>query len=131
MSNNILHVLILYNLTLTSLFFLSKQGRDRFFQWIDGPKTFDLHILLFLYDRNDSSPLRYFKHWVPPPPNPPPMTDEEKDKVCTRRVYNPPAYKCGYRTELVNPPAGLNYTSFFRGPIPLTVILDKRLYILL
>jgi hypothetical protein len=92
---------------------------------------FDPRILLFSYDRNDSSPLRYFKRWVPPPPKPPPMTDEEKDKASTRCVRNPPACKCGYCAELVNPPAGLDYTPFFCCPIPLTVILDKRLYILL
>jgi hypothetical protein len=33
--------------------------------------------------------------------------------------------------KLVNPPAGLDYTPFFCCLIPLTVILDKRLYILL
>jgi hypothetical protein len=71
------------------------------------------------------------KRWVPPPQNPPPMIDDEKDKASTRCVGNPPACKCGYRAELVNPPAGLDYTPFFRCSIPLTVILDKRLYILL
>jgi hypothetical protein len=57
------------------------------------------------------------------------MTDEEKHKESTRRVRNPPTCKCGYRAELVNPSAGLDYTSFFHCPIPLTVILDKMLYI--
>jgi hypothetical protein len=117
-------------LTLTSLFFLSSKI-GVFFQWIDGPETFNPHILLFPYDRNDYSPLRYFKHWVPLPPNLPPMTDEEKDEASTRRIHNPHAYKCGYRSELVNLPAGLDYTPFFRCLILLTVILDKRLYILL
>jgi hypothetical protein len=59
------------------------------------------------------------------------MTDEEKDEASTYHVHNPPACKCGYRAELVYPPAGLDYTLFFRYPIPLTVILHKRLYILL
>jgi hypothetical protein len=31
----------------------------RFFQWIDEPEAFDLQILLFSYDRNESSPLRF------------------------------------------------------------------------
>jgi hypothetical protein len=31
----------------------------------------------------------------------------------------------------VNPPPGLDYTPFFRCPIPLSVILDNMLYILL
>jgi hypothetical protein len=92
---------------------------------------FDPQILLFLYDRNESSPLRSFKCWVPPPPNPPPMIDEEKNEANTHCVRNPPAYKCGYRSELVYPPTGLDYTQFFHCPIALTVILDKRLYILL
>jgi hypothetical protein len=130
-SNNISHVWILCNLTLISLFFLSKQDMCIFFQWIDGPKTFDPQILLFPYDRNESSPLWSFKHWIPLPPNPPSMTDEEKDEASTWCVRNPPVCKCGYHAELVNPPAGLNYTPFFCCLVPLTVILDKRLYILL
>jgi hypothetical protein len=55
------------------------------------------------------------------------MTDEEKDEVSTHRVCNLPACKCGYRTELVNSATGLDYTPFFRYPIPLSVILFKRL----
>jgi hypothetical protein len=73
----------------------------------------DRQIHLFPYDRNESSPLRSFKRWVPPPSNPPPMTDEEKDEASIHRVRNPPACKCGYRAELVNPPPGLDYTPFF------------------
>jgi hypothetical protein len=111
--------------------FLSKQDRCKFFQWIDGPETFDPQILLFSYDRNESSPLRSFKRWVPQLPNPPPMTNEEKDEASTYHVHNPPACKCGYCAELVNPFAGLDYTPFFHCPIPLSVILFKRLYILL
>jgi hypothetical protein len=80
---------------------------------------------------NESSLLRSFKRWVPPPPNIQPMTDEKKYEASTQHVRNPPGCKCGYHAELVNPPVGLNYTSFFRCPIPLMVILDKRLYILL
>jgi hypothetical protein len=76
---------------------------------------FDPQILLFPYDMNDSSSLSYFKRWVPPPPNPPPITDEEKDKASTRRDRNPPACKCGCRAELVNRPAGLDYTPFFHA----------------
>jgi hypothetical protein len=103
----------------------------RFFQWIDGSETFDPEILLSPYDRNESSLLRSFKRWVTPPPNPSSMTDEEKDEASTHRVRNPPTYKCGYRAELVNPSVGLDYTLFFYCPIPLSIILDKRLYILL
>jgi hypothetical protein len=110
---------------------LSEQDSCRFFQWIDGPELVDRQILLFPYDRNESSPLRSLKCWVPPPPNAPPMTDEEKDEASTRRVCNPPACKCGYRAELVNPPPGLDYTPFFHCLIPLSVILDNMLYILL
>jgi hypothetical protein len=113
------------------VFFLSEQDNCRFFQWIDGPKLVDRQILLFLYDRNESSLLQSFKHWIPPPPNPPPMTDEEKDKASTRRVCNPPTCKCGYHAELVNLPLGLDYTPFFCCPITLSVILDNMLYILL
>jgi hypothetical protein len=77
-------------LTLISFFFLSEQDNCRFFQWIDGPELVDRQILLFLYDRNESSPLRSFKCWVPLPPNPPPMIDEEKDEASTHHVRNPP-----------------------------------------
>jgi hypothetical protein len=80
---------------------------------------------------NEYSLLQSFKREVPPPSNPPPMTDEEKDEASTRCVCNPPTCKCGYRVELVNPPPGLDYTPFFRCPIPLSVILDNMLYILL
>jgi hypothetical protein len=59
------------------------------------------------------------------------MTDEKKDEASTRHVRNPPACKCGYHAELVNPPPGLYYTSFFRCSISLSVILDNMLYILL
>jgi hypothetical protein len=74
---------------------------------------FNPQILLFPYDRNESSPLRSFKYWVPPPPNLLLMTDEEKEEVTTHRVCNSPTCKCGYRSELVNPPAGLDYTLFW------------------
>jgi hypothetical protein len=50
------------------------------------------------------------------------MTDEKKNEAGTCHVRNPPAYKCGYRAELVYPSAGLDYTPFFRCPIPLSVI---------
>jgi hypothetical protein len=59
-----------------------------------------------------------FKHWVPTPPKPPLMTDKENDEASTYRVRNPSTCKCGYRAELVNPPTRLDYTSFFRCPIP-------------
>jgi hypothetical protein len=84
------------------VFFLSEQDSCRFCQWIDEPELIDRQILLFPYDRNESSPLRSFKRWIPPPPNTPPMTDEEQDEACTRLVRNPPACKYGYRAELVN-----------------------------
>jgi hypothetical protein len=80
---------------------------------------------------NESSSLRSFKCWVPPSLNLPPMIDEEKDEVSTRCVRNPPAYKCGYCAELVNPPSGLDYIMFFCCSISLSVILDNMLYILL
>jgi hypothetical protein len=38
---------------------------------------------------------------------------------------------CGYHAELLNSLARLDYTLFFRCPIPLSVILEKMLYILL
>jgi hypothetical protein len=113
------------------VFFLSEQDSCRFFQWIDEPELVDRQILLFPYDRNESSLLRSFKRWVPSPPNLPPMTDEDKNEASTHRVRNPPVCKCGYRAELVNPPPGLDYTLFFRCPVPLSVILDNILYILL
>jgi hypothetical protein len=87
----------------------------------------DPQILLFSCDRNESSPLRSFKRWVPPPP----MTDKEKDEASIRRVHNSPACQYGYRAELVYLPAELDYTPLFCCPNPLTVILHKRLYILL
>jgi hypothetical protein len=37
--------------------------------------------------------------------------------------------KRGYGFELASPPAGLDYTLFWRCHIPLSVILQKRLYI--
>jgi hypothetical protein len=55
------------------------------------------------------------------------MTNEEKDEASIHRVHNPPACKCGYRVELVNPHAGLDYTPFFHCPVPLSIILFKRL----
>jgi hypothetical protein len=81
------------------VFFMLEQDSSRFFQWIDEPELVDRQILLFLYDRNESSPLRSFKRWVPPPP----MADEEKNEASTHRVYNPTVCKCGYHAELVNP----------------------------
>jgi hypothetical protein len=54
------------------------------------------------------------------------MTDAEKDETSARRVRNPPACKCVHRAKLVNPPIELDYTPFFRCPIPLTVILAKE-----
>jgi hypothetical protein len=101
------------------------QDRCRFFQWIDGPKAFDINIL-FSYDRNESSPFFSFKRWVPPPLNPSPMTDAKKDEASDCRVRNPPKCKFGYRAELVHPPAGLDYTLFFRCLFPLTVIVAKE-----
>jgi hypothetical protein len=55
------------------------------------------------------------------------MTDVEKDKASARCVRNPPACKCGYRAELVNPPTGLDYTLFFHCSIPLMVIVAKEI----
>jgi hypothetical protein len=104
---------------------LSKQDRYIFFQWIDRLESFDINIILFPYDRYESSPFRSFKRWVPPPPNPPPMIDAEKDEASVHCVHNPPMCKCGYRAELVNPPAEMDYTPFFHCLIPLTVILAK------
>jgi hypothetical protein len=89
------------------------QDMCKFFQWIDGPETFDPQILLFPYDRNASSPLCSFKRWVPLPPNPLPMIDKEKGEASTCHVHNPPTCKCGYHAELVNLSVGLDYTHFF------------------
>jgi hypothetical protein len=91
--------------------------------------VFNINIILFPYDRNESSPFHSFKSWVPPSPNPPPMTDVEKDEASSRRVCNPHVCKCGYHTKLVIPSVGLDYTPFFCCPIPLMVILAKTLYI--
>jgi len=99
-----------------------------FFQWIDPPEMFNPQILLFAYDRK-SSPYHSFKRWVPPPPNPPPMTDEEKEEATTHRVRNTPLCKCGYRSELANPPVGLDYTPFWRCPIVLSVIFYKHTFV--
>jgi hypothetical protein len=98
----------------------------KFFQWIDGPEAFDINIIFFPYDRNESSPLRSFKHWVPPPSNPLPMIDVENDEANVRRVRNPLGCKCGYHAELVNPPAGLDYIPFFHCSIPLMAIVAKE-----
>jgi hypothetical protein len=54
------------------------------------------------------------------------MTDVEKYEASVHHVCNPPVCKYGYHAELVKPPAGLDYTSFFRCPITLTVILAKE-----
>jgi hypothetical protein len=54
------------------------------------------------------------------------MIDEEKKEATTCHVANPPAY-C---SELATPPDGLDYTPFFRCPILLSIILHKRLHIL-
>jgi hypothetical protein len=87
---------------------------------------FDPQIILFPYDRNESFPYRSFKRWVPPPQNSPPMTDVEKEEATTHHVSNPPLCKCRYQSELVNPPTGLDYTPFWRCPVPLSVIARKR-----
>jgi hypothetical protein len=55
------------------------------------------------------------------------MIDVENGEASARRVRNPPACKCGDRLELVNLPAGLDYTPFCCCSVPLTVILAKRL----
>jgi hypothetical protein len=60
----------------------------KFFEWIDGPEAFDPQILLFSYDRSESSLLRSFKYWVSPPPNAMPMIDEDMDEASTHRVHN-------------------------------------------
>jgi hypothetical protein len=59
------------------------------------------------------------------------MTDAEKDKASARRIRNPPACKCGYHVELVNPPSGLDYTLFFHCLIPLMVIVAKEVIYLI
>jgi hypothetical protein len=103
----------------------------RFFQWIDRPEVLNINIILFSYDRNEFSPFRSFKRWVPPPPNLLPMTDVEKDEVSARHVRNPLACNCGYHAELVNPPAGLDYTPFFHCSISLMVIVAKEVIYLI
>ena len=84
-------------------------------------------ILLFPYDKRESYPYRNFKRWVLPPPDPAPMTDDEKNAAAERRVRNPPLCKCGYRSEFVEPPIGLDYTPFFRCPITLSVIFRNHI----
>jgi hypothetical protein len=91
---------------------LRKHDRCRSFQWIDGPEAFYPENLLFPYDRSESCLLRSFKRSVPPPLNPPPMTNEEKAEATTRRVCSPPPCKCGYHSDMMNPPPGLDYTPF-------------------
>jgi hypothetical protein len=54
------------------------------------------------------------------------MIDEEKEEAGSRCVMQPPLCKCGYRSKLANPPIGLDYTPFWRYPIPLLVIAHKR-----
>jgi hypothetical protein len=102
------------------------QDMCRFFQWIEGPEKWNPQILLFPYDRTESSSYRTFKRWVPSPPNPPPMADEVKDEATTRCVCNTPLCKCEYCLELANPPTGLDYTHFWHRLIPLLVIIHKR-----
>jgi hypothetical protein len=51
------------------------------------------------------------------------MTDEEKAEATIHHICNPPLCKCGYRSQLVNLPLGLDYTPFFHCLIPLFVIL--------
>jgi hypothetical protein len=48
----------------------------------------------------------------PQPSNPPLMTDEEKEEATTRHDSHPPLCKCRYRSQLVNPMTGLDYTLF-------------------
>jgi hypothetical protein len=66
---------------------------------------------------------RSFKCWVFPSPNPLSITDEEKKEATTHSVRNTPLCKCGYQSQLVNPPNGLDYTPFWHCPIPLSVKL--------
>jgi hypothetical protein len=54
------------------------------------------------------------------------MTDAENDEESAHHVRNSLACKYGYRTELVNQPAKLDYTTFFCCLISLTVILSKE-----
>jgi hypothetical protein len=107
-----------------------KIGYVHILKWIDGPDKWNSQILLFLYDRTESSPYRTFKRWVPLPSNLPPITNE-KDEATACCICNPPLCKCGYRSELANSPMGLDYTPFWRCAIPLLVIVHKRKYLLL
>jgi hypothetical protein len=104
---------------------LTFEGRCSFFQRINGPEMWNPQILLFPYDRSESFPYYSFKRWIPTPPNSPLMTDEEKKEATIRRVREPPFCKCGYRSQLVNPPNGLDYTLFWHCHIPLSVKLHK------
>jgi hypothetical protein len=108
------------------LLILQNEGQCSFFEWIDDLEMWNPQILLFLYDRSESFPYRYFKRWVSPPPNLPLVVDEEKEEATTHRVHNPPLCKCGYHFELVNPSTGLDYTPFWCCLIPLSIIVHKR-----
>jgi hypothetical protein len=66
----------------------------------------------FSYDRSESFLYHNFKPLVHPLPNSPLMTDEEKEEATTRYVCHPPLCKCGYCSELANPPTGLDYKLF-------------------
>jgi hypothetical protein len=66
-----------------------------------------------------------FQRWVPPSPNPSPMTNEKEDETI-HHVCNPPFCKCGYHSELANPPTGLDYAPFWHCPIPLSIITHRR-----
>jgi hypothetical protein len=84
------------------------------------------HKLFFPYDDNQSFTYRSFQRWVALSPNPPSMIDEEKEEATTHRVSHPSLCKCEYRSQLANPPTGLDYTPFWRCYIPLSVIPNKR-----
>jgi hypothetical protein len=77
------------------------------------------------YDRSEYFLYCSFKYWVPPPPNLLPIIDEENEEATTHRVGNPSLCKCGYQSQLTNPPNGLDYTPFWCCPISLLVILRK------
>jgi hypothetical protein len=121
--SNSSHVWILFDLTLTSFYsYESRIGADSFSGSMDPrcliQKFFFPHMKWVSLIHCNLSSIGFLHHRIPPP-----MIDELKAEATTRRVRHPPPCKCGYRSELANPPPGLDYTPFFHCSIHVSVIL--------